>query len=210
MNASATPRRTQAERKAESDARIIAAAVELFAERGYVSTTLNQIGDRAGYTGGLVSNRFGSKVQLLHAVLDDIYEKFTRETMLRLDGVDSVLERLDLYADVFLDRVTRPRSEVHALYVVMGEAIGAVPEIREEVAEFTEHTVRSVARLIEEGVASGELRPDLRPLEAASLLLAMMRGLTLQHLAGPGLIVMKHVRVEIHNMLANWKNPETG
>lgn len=70
--------RTQAERKAKSDARIIHAAIELFAEQGYVRTTLNDVGNRAGYTGGLVSNRFGSKAALLRIVLDNIQRSFTR------------------------------------------------------------------------------------------------------------------------------------
>ena len=69
-------RRTQQERKAESERAIILAAMNLFARQGYMRTTLNEIGKAAGYTGGLVSHRFGSKEGLLQAVLKHIRTRF--------------------------------------------------------------------------------------------------------------------------------------
>ena len=52
-------RRTQAERSATANRRMIRAAIQLIARQGYTKTTLAQVGKEAGYTGGLVSHLRG-------------------------------------------------------------------------------------------------------------------------------------------------------
>jgi AcrR family transcriptional regulator len=182
----------------------VQAATQLFAEKGCVRTRLDEVGARAGYTGGLVSNRYGSKVGLVRAVLDDIYRRFRRETLQQVVEQSSVVDRLETYVRVFLERISGPRSDVNALYVLMGEAMGAVPELRADVSRFTEQTVRALASLIEEGVAAGELHADLHPERAATLLLATMRGITFDHLARPEAGNPVDLAPEINRLLSSW------
>ncbi len=198
-------RRTQAERKARSDARIIAAAVELFSERGYVRTTINDIGTRAGYSGGLVSKRYGSKVGLLRAVLDDIYQQFTDQTNNALKGTSSSLEQLETWIDVFAKRISKREGRVRALYAVIGESFGAVPEIQEPLKEFDTQTIDGVAGMIKRGIKAGEFRDDLKAKETATLLLALMRGLTFLHLSQPDRSSITKLRKEIHKFLVTLK-----
>lgn len=47
--------------------RIIAAAIELFAERGYAGASVRDIAARAGVTGGLIVHHFGAKAALREA-----------------------------------------------------------------------------------------------------------------------------------------------
>lgn len=194
-------RRTQAERKAESDARMIATAIELFSERGYVRTTVNDIGTQAGYTGGLVSQRYGSKVGLLRAVLDDIYRHFTEQTNTALKGTTSSLVQLEIWVDVFIKRISKPEGRVRALYAVIGESLGAVPEIQEPLTEFDTQTIEGVAGIIKRGIKAGEFRSDLKAKETATLLLALMRGLTFLHLSKPKRSSITTLRKEIHKFL---------
>lgn len=196
-----TARRTQAERKAESDERLIQAAIELFAEQGYVRTTLNDIGGRAGYTGGLVSNRFGSKQALLRAVLDEIYRSFTRESMTEVSRTATVVEGLQRYIEVFLNRLSRNNPQLRALYLVMGESLGAVPEMRSEIADFNKQTIRAVGNLIQQGVDNGELRDDLVVREAAAVILGLLRGLTSLYLADPNTFSLKRAEHQVKQLL---------
>jgi AcrR family transcriptional regulator len=53
------PRLTQAERRARSERSLLDAAEQLFAEKGSHRTSLAEIGERAGYSRGLVGERFG-------------------------------------------------------------------------------------------------------------------------------------------------------
>jgi AcrR family transcriptional regulator len=67
-------RRTQAERRAETRARLLAAARETFAERGYQGASLDLVSDRAGCTKGAVYHHFESKEGLLLALLEEQFE----------------------------------------------------------------------------------------------------------------------------------------
>src|SRR3546814_16607688 len=65
MPDSVPARRTQEERTALSDQRMTDAAVALIVEHGIAAATLAAIGERAGYSRGLVTHRFGTKARLL-------------------------------------------------------------------------------------------------------------------------------------------------
>ena len=64
------------ERSEESTRRLLDAAVELVAEAGYAGMTLAATGDRAGYSRGLVTTRFGNKENLLRALIDRLGERW--------------------------------------------------------------------------------------------------------------------------------------
>jgi TetR/AcrR family acrAB operon transcriptional repressor len=68
MEAMATRR---IERTQESRRLLVAAAAELFAERGYRRTSFIDIADKAGISRGSIPWHFGNKLGLLEAVLDD-------------------------------------------------------------------------------------------------------------------------------------------
>jgi len=62
--------RTQEERKAETRARLLAAAAELFADQGIDAVSVDAVAEAAGRTSGAVYAHFGSKQGLLLALLD--------------------------------------------------------------------------------------------------------------------------------------------
>jgi hypothetical protein len=76
------PRRTQAERTATANRRMLRAARRLIARQGYTKTTLAQVGKEAGYTGGLVSHHFGSKGGLLRELVGRITQRFYHDQIL--------------------------------------------------------------------------------------------------------------------------------
>nr|WP_232295096.1 TetR/AcrR family transcriptional regulator [Parafrankia sp. EUN1f] len=57
----ATPRRTRAEQRQQTEGRILSAARELFAEHGYDRTTIRAVAARANVDAGLVMHYFHSK-----------------------------------------------------------------------------------------------------------------------------------------------------
>src|SRR5947209_1778026 len=60
-----TIRRTQQQRRDQAEAALLNAAAELIVEDGVHSLTLARVGERAGYSRGLVTHYFGSKQALL-------------------------------------------------------------------------------------------------------------------------------------------------
>ena len=63
------PRRTQAERRAETVGAVLRAAAGLFLERGVALTSLEEISTRAGVSKGAVYHHFASKDDLVAAVI---------------------------------------------------------------------------------------------------------------------------------------------
>ena len=63
-------RRTQTERRAETRARLLAAARRTFARYGYHATSLDRVSENAGCTKGALYDHFGSKEGLFLALLD--------------------------------------------------------------------------------------------------------------------------------------------
>ncbi len=63
-------RQTQAQRRAETSARLLAAARRTFARDGYHTTSLDRVSEKAGCTKGALYDHFGSKEGLFLALLD--------------------------------------------------------------------------------------------------------------------------------------------
>lgn len=76
--------RTQEERNAAARSGLSKAALELFAIKGYDSTSLADIGTRAGYSRSLVKYHFGSKAQLAESLLDDMGHRILQLSALNL------------------------------------------------------------------------------------------------------------------------------
>jgi AcrR family transcriptional regulator len=66
-------RRTQEERRAETRARLIKAAIEVLGESGYAHLTISKVTQRAGLTNGAMQHHFPSRDELMLAVFDAVY-----------------------------------------------------------------------------------------------------------------------------------------
>jgi TetR/AcrR family transcriptional regulator, cholesterol catabolism regulator len=75
----ARPRRGEAVRQAE----LLAIAADLFADRGYVATTVRDIADEAGILSGSLYHHFDSK----ESMIDEILSTFIDQTLASYEGV---------------------------------------------------------------------------------------------------------------------------
>ena len=195
-------RRTQEERKAESERRIIRAAVELFAKQGYMKTTLIEVGKAAGYTGGLVSHRFGSKEGLLNAVIENATSRFFEDQLkpaIEGDHIESAEQALRNYISTYYEEVFIRESHIRALYVIMGEGLGAVPEVQPKIAQLNRAMRQRIAQIIERGIAAGEFNRNLDPQASAVLIAGLLRGVVMQYLADPRAFKKKEILPMLQN-----------
>lgn len=72
MASKAKPRRTQAERRAQSRQAVLDSACKLFGEKGYADTSLEEISADAGLTIRPVYHYFGNKKALFSAAVDQM------------------------------------------------------------------------------------------------------------------------------------------
>ena len=184
-NGSAVKRRTQEERKAESERRILRAAIELFARQGYLKTTLIEVGKAAGYTGGLVSHRFGSKEGLLNAVIENASRRFFEDQLkpsIEGDHIQSAEQALRNYISTYFEEVFVRESHIRALYVIMGEGLGAVPDVRPKIAQLNRGMRQRIAEIVRRGMQAGEFNAGVDPDAAAVLIVGLLRGVVMQYL----------------------------
>lgn len=93
-------RRSQAERTAETRARIVAAVVESIGDVGYQRTTASEISRRSGVTWGAAQHHFGGKEGILAAVLEDSFNLFAD----RLADIPDEEAPLEKRVDAFIER----------------------------------------------------------------------------------------------------------
>ncbi|MBI5258957.1 MAG: TetR/AcrR family transcriptional regulator [Burkholderiales bacterium] len=179
-----SPRRTQAERVAESDRRMFEAAMRLIASRGYTPTTLEAIGTEAGYSRGLVQHRFGSKDKLLEALINKIADDHRERLLVRLRGL-SGLQALECEIDAYLEGMDDPPVNSRAFFVLMLESIGPAPQIRHAFDEISTRWHQALAGQIAKGQQQGRIRAGLNPQMEAQLLIATVRGLRTQSMLSP-------------------------
>jgi AcrR family transcriptional regulator len=119
---SADPSLTQAERTARAEAGMIEAAIELLNTVGIQGTTLVAIGEKAGYSRGLVTHHFGSKAGLFRAVLKRITANWTNDLVDSLQG-QTGLEAFTAAIDAHLAHVLRHPEYIRAQNILWGAAL---------------------------------------------------------------------------------------
>ena len=172
-------RRTQAQRRAESERRILEAAAELYGEQGYGATTMEQIGARAGYSAALIARKFGSKLGVTEALLATIRERTGAAIDPAADGhvVDVVRRYVGLIADG--DAGSR------ALYVLMAESVGPLRDLAELFARHNRSFVAAIAAGIRREQQRGRADLQIDRHSLAADLVARIRGITLLWLIDP-------------------------
>jgi AcrR family transcriptional regulator len=151
-------RRTQAERTALSDARMFDAAMQLIVEQGTHATTLKAVGERAGYSRGLASSRFGSKDALFGQLVLHFNTSWTQELANKVGtrgGVEACLAALCAVQD-FLSSHSK---YMQAMYILWFESISTHNDVRDHLAAYHEIYRSDVAHWVEEGIASGAIDP---------------------------------------------------
>jgi AcrR family transcriptional regulator len=179
-------RRTQAERRDESERALVRAAVALVAEDGVSASTFEAIARRSGYSRGLVGQRFGSKLGLIEAViayLHDGRESFADAA--KLNGRPG-LEALLTYADHYLRRLAQ-MGEVRAYFRLLSWAVADISAFRSVFAGEHDRIRDRFEGWIGQGQAEGQIRPDLDARAAAVMVGGQLLGLTIQVLIDPAM-----------------------
>ena len=108
---------SQAKRRAISEQRMVDAAVELITELGISGTTLRAVGERAGYSRGLVTYQYGSKVGLMRAVTKTL-AGFWLERLLSAVGQRSAVDGLCAAIDAHYHFIHEMPSQFRALSIL--------------------------------------------------------------------------------------------
>jgi len=176
--------RTQAERTAISDKAMLDAAIDLLLERGTDGTTLAAIGEKAGYSRGLATYRFGSKAGLY----DEVCKSISRHWLdyLKTDvgekiGIDAMCAALDSFFQFVSDS---PR-EARVLQILYCGAASPKSEYRQTSVNIHQRQQDDVAAWVRAGQAVGTVRANADPKSIAAQYIAYISGMTYLWLINP-------------------------
>jgi len=190
----------QQERSEASTRRLLDAAVELIAEGGYAAMTLAATGDRAGYSRGLVTIRFGNKENLLRAVTDRLTERWWSYFAHPPAEGDGLCDLLSLVRAVGAGVGEDPTALRALQRLIFDRAVGPVDELQRLFAAGARTITADVASIIERGVADGSVRADTDPGRTAALVIASMRGISYEWFLHPSTVDMAamHEDLAVH------------
>jgi AcrR family transcriptional regulator len=183
-------RLTQAERTALSDGRMFEAAMALITEHGTHNTTLKEVGEKAGYSRGLASGRFGSKDALFNELVTLFNHRWKEESRIYIGkrtGIDAFRSAIDGVVHF----MTENTEYIRAMFILYYETIGSSDLMRERLAEQHAAYRRDVEKWINQGINDGTIRTGTSPERVATLYLSFLFGTIYQWLANPAAIDFK-------------------
>ncbi len=188
MNALAdiAPRRSQADRRAESGRGLVRAVVSIVSRRGVGAATFEAIGAEAGYSRSLVTQRFGSKRGLIDAVIEQASSAFEAQRLSERIEAMSGLEGLLLMLDSYLIQLSASQ-ELRTYFMLLSSAVAEVSELRAAFAAEHERVKQRLAWLVDKGQADGTIRPEIDAESAALMIGSLQLGLSMQLLVDPAM-----------------------
>jgi len=167
--------------RAETRERIFRAALRLFAERGYLQTTVEDITEAADVGKGTFFNYFRTKEHVLARYGEERIEEIERSLERARGGKEPVLGVLE---ELATDLAGQSSESPELLRAVFAAHVSCAPVLAE-----LQKRIRLARELLTEifalGQERGEIRRDAAPSELAGLMRLIFMGVTLSWAVNP-------------------------
>jgi AcrR family transcriptional regulator len=177
-------RLTQAERRDRSERELLEATMRVVSEQGVSAATFESIAKEAGYSRGLVTQRFGSKDGLIRALIAYLHgwqdEALDRDHVADMDGLSALCAFVSLHCQS-LDG----HEEARAYFMLLAAAVADQIDTREAFAESHEIERVLIRSIIERGQAAGDIRADADADGIGLMTGCALMGLRMQSLIDP-------------------------
>ena len=168
---------TQAERTAISDRAMLDAAIELVLEYGTEKTTLAMIGEKAGYSRGLATYRFGSKAGLYDTLCKSIGRNWLEYLKRGVDGKTGI-DAMCAALDTVYQWVTDTPQEARVLQILHCGSASPGSEFQETSIGIHRRQQSDVIEWVEAGIRDGQIRSDVDAAAIAAEYVAYTSGIT--------------------------------
>jgi AcrR family transcriptional regulator len=158
--------------------RLLDAAIEMFAERGYAATGVDALCRRAGVAKTGLYWEFQNKVGLLNAVIDQVVTEWVDQIREASSAAGSPRERLDVALSMVRRRVQERPEVFRVLLVVLAERTQVDEEAREALRRFYRSAHAALLGGIQESM--GTALPIDKLSVVCDFVLAMIEGVLLR------------------------------
>ena len=163
---------------------VLRAAREVFAESGYQRASLEAIARRAGFSKGAVYSNFESKDDLFLALLEPEADQMAG----LLAGIIQTSGNIDADIAALAELISALTisSPATLLFAEFRAHAARDPQLAARLAEIRSSIIAHVSELLVEELAGMNATLVVAPIDAATLLLALINGLTLEHVGVEG------------------------
>lgn len=155
----------------EKQKKILQAAIEIFAEKGYAATSTSEIAKKAGVAEGTIFRHYSSKEKLLLAIVAPTLAKIIAPFLLLgiKKTIQSPYEHLEDYIRAFLhDRIQFAKKNEKLIRIFLQE-LPYQSELKKSLKELIgKEVIRLIEKVLRHFQEKGEVRDDL-PLQAIIL-----------------------------------------
>jgi AcrR family transcriptional regulator len=193
-------RRTQEERRGEAEQRLIEAAAAMVSEAGPAKVTVANVGERAGYSRGLVSHHFGSKRALMQRLVESVTYQF-REALFDQQQSNDALGELATLIDIYFDVMSDMQPINRARLVLWADAVAnPSDDVRPAMVNADREFREEVEKRLQQAMATNQVPETVNAHGLATVIIAMLRGVALQALIDDT-VDLAAARFEIEQLL---------
>ena len=153
--AATEPAPSPANRNADKYQRILDAAVAVFAEKGFFTSRIADIADRAGVADGTVYLYFKNKEEILMTAINTAFDGFMSLARTELKKLPDPAERLRRLAFLHLDGMGSNRNLAVVFQMELRQSTRFL-------SEFSHHHMIEYLRLVREAITEGQARGMFR------------------------------------------------
>ncbi len=159
---------------------IVEQTAAIFNKKGYAGTSLQDITAATKLTKGSIYGNFEGKDEVALAVFDHNFDQVRDIVRAEMEKQDSIKGKLLVYPRVYgnVHRYAFPDGGCPVLNTAI-EADDTHPALKKKAQEAIVYWKNSLVRLIEKGIATGEIKAAVNPEQLALTLMALLEGMTM-------------------------------
>ncbi len=173
---------TQAQRTARSEELLLRAAFQVIAEVGFERATVATIGEAAGFSRGLITQRFGSKEGLLSALVSRVIQQWETDILFPAIGPRVGIAAVCEFLDALERQAIHGTEDLRALNFLL---LDPNPKLRSAFAELNTNLRALIQTLLDKGIDAGHVRIDIDTDAQAALFVSSVRGALYQWVLDP-------------------------
>lgn len=177
-------RKTQTERRQESERSLLTAAMEVIAKHGVAAVTFDAVGQLSGLSRGLATQRFGSKAKMIEALLSDLHVRQDAVIQAyRLDNLPGLEAVLSYVNQVLGDLVLKSESRVY--FMLLSSSVGDANDLRPAFRDTHQAVETRLKGWVAKGQQDGTIRSNLDAGSIATMIGCLIFGTSMQLLVDP-------------------------
>jgi TetR/AcrR family transcriptional regulator len=177
----------------------------LFSKKGYDATSVREICEAAAVTKPTLYHFYGSKEGVYRALVGGALDGFRARLAVLVEGPGTARGRLRAVARDYFEIARENRELVRFLLALTHNPSSSAPAA--DIPRFYEEVVALVARVAEDGVACGELRPGPTDVRMLALMGALGESMVGQLLVGRPDLTPELADTLVDTILDGWAAP---